>query len=280
MENFGILAALGAALCWGSYTVPFKISASKNLLQFQALIAVGVGLSGFIIATVLGYPLSLNMFGLISGVLWAIANAVSLIAIFDLGLSRAVPLMSSLVVIGSFLWGVFVFHELSAGLIVGFFGIGLIILGVILVSSTGNRESQKTKKGLLAAVAAGLLWSSQMAPIKLGKVPTNEFFFPVCLGIIVTGVLIFILTRAKFDGKAIGASLLSGSIWNIGNLLSIISIPLIGLSKALPISQSASLVAVLWGLFYFKEIARRKQKLQVFIGAIILLFGVAVLSQA
>lgn len=279
MENLGILAALGAAVFWGSYTVPFKVSASKNLLQFQAIMAVGIGLSGLVVSILLGYPLDLNIFGLLSGVLWAFANAVSLIAVLNLGLSRAVPVMSSLVVIGSFFWGAFVFHELS-GLMTGLLGIGLIILGVIFVSSIGKTERRNVKKGLLAAVIAGSVWSSQMAPIKLGHVSPNEFFFPVCFGVLVTGVLVFIVSRAKFERKAIGMSLLSGVLWNAGNLASIISIPLIGLSKALPVSQSASLVAVLWGVLYFKEITQKRQKLQVLIGAIILLVGVAILSQA
>lgn len=103
MINLGVLAALGAAASWGSFMVPFKKSGSSNLIQFQALIAVAIGFSGLIFSLVLGYPLTLNVYGLISGSLWAVANALSLGAIMNLGLSRAVPLMSSLVVIFSFL---------------------------------------------------------------------------------------------------------------------------------------------------------------------------------
>ncbi len=91
--------------------------------------AVGIGLSGLLISLILGYPLNLNTYGLLSGVLWAVANAISLTAILDLGLSRAVPLMSSLVVVSSFLWGALVFHDFPAGLVVGFLGVGLIVFG-------------------------------------------------------------------------------------------------------------------------------------------------------
>ena len=66
----------------------------------------------------------------------------------------------------------------------------------------------------------------------------------------------------------------------MGNLLSLISLSLIGLSKMGPISQSATLVAVLWGLFYFKEVTNIKARLQILIGAMILLGGVAVLGFA
>ena len=74
MENLGIVAALGAALAWGSYAVPFKKSGSTNLIQFQALMGVGILVSGLLASQVLGYSLNFNIYGIISGVLWAIGN--------------------------------------------------------------------------------------------------------------------------------------------------------------------------------------------------------------
>lgn len=280
MANIGFLAALGAAVAWGTWMVPFKKSGSSNLIQFQALIAVSIGFSGLIISLILGFPLSFNIYGLVSGALWAVASAISLTAIVDLGLSKAVPLVSSLVILSYFLWGVLFFNELPEGLMLGFLGIGLIVAGVVLVSSTGNMASRNVKKGLLAGVLAGLIWGSQLVPGKLGNVATGDFFFPVCLGILITGLLIALIMRVKFQKEAVGASLVCGIIWNIGNLLSLISLSLIGLSKMGPVSQTASLVAVLWGLFYFKEITRAKQKVQVLIGALILLAGIITLGFA
>ncbi|MBI2338162.1 hypothetical protein HYU95_03165 [Candidatus Daviesbacteria bacterium] len=280
MANIGFLAALGAAVAWGTWMVPFKKSGSSNLIQFQALIAVSIGFSGLIISLILGFPLSFNIYGLVSGALWAVASAISLTAIVDLGLSKAVPLVSSLVILSYFLWGVLFFNELPEGLMLGFLGIGLMVAGVVLVSSTGNMASRNVKKGLLAGVLAGLIWGSQLVPGKLGNVATGDFFFPVCLGILITGLLIALIMRVKFQKEAVGASLVCGIIWNIGNLLSLISLSLIGLSKMGPVSQTASLVAVLWGLFYFKEITRAKQKVQVLIGALILLAGIITLGFA
>ncbi len=311
MDNLGFLAALGAAVCWGSYMVPFKKSGSLNLIQFQAVMAVGIGLSGLFISVLFGYRLGFNAYGLFSGVLWVVANAVFLVAVANLGLAKAAPIASSLVIILSFLWGALIFHEIPSGIMVGFLGIGLIIVGVILIGIIGNAASRSVKKGLFSAVAAGTIWGSQLVPLKVGQVAIQDFFFPVCLGILVSGLIIFALSpsvilstfaslsvnsaKNLFKSRlprrsaprndrqvyaAVGLSLLSGLIWNIGNLLSIISISLIGLSRGLPITQSASLVAVLWGLFYFKEVTNKKARFQILIGAIILLVGVATLGLA
>lgn len=280
MENLGFLTAMGAALAWGSYVVPFKKSGSSNLIQFQALMGIGIFFSGLIFSQLAGYSLGLNVYGLSSGVLWAMANAVSLVAILNLGMARAMPLISSIVILSSFLWGALAFHELPSGMATGFIGIGAIIVGVILVSTTGNTQSRNIKRGLLAGVLAGLIFGSQLVPLKAGNVAIKDFFFPVCFGIFITAMIIAFITRLRFKNEAIKLSLISGIIWNIGNLLSLISISLIGLAKGLPISQSATLVAVLWGLFYFKEITLPKYRMQVLIGAIILVTGVIILGLA
>ena len=280
MENLGFLLALAAALAWGTYMVPFKMSKAKNLAFYQLLIGVGILVSGIIISLFFHFPFNLNPYGLFSGFLWALASSIFLTALSNLGLSKAAPIASALVIISTFLWGILVFGEIPSGWVVGFIGILIIILGVIFVSTTGNTQSVNIRKGLLAAVSAGLIWGSQIAPLKIGNIDIQNAFFPICLGIFLTGICLAAVKKVEFTKEAPSAALISGVIWNIGNLVSLISLGLIGLSKTFPISQSANLVAVLWGVFYFKEITRPKHKIQILMGAAILLIGIIVLGMA
>lgn len=280
MANLGFLFALGAALAWGSYMVPFKKSKSDNFILYQVVVGFGILISGLIFSLVVGYPLSLNVYGLISGFLWGCANAISLLAILNLGLSKAIPIISSLVILSSFLWGVVVFGELPQGLMAGFLAIGLIILGVIIVSTSSSTQSKNIKAGLVSAVLAGVIFGSQLAPLKIGSVQTQDFFFSLSLGIFITSLAIAAIKRVKFRKEAMLEGLMSGVIWNIGNLLSLLAISLIGLSKGMPISQSATLVAVCWGIFYFKEAPGKREKSQVLLGAFVLFVGIIVLSLA
>lgn len=280
MLNLGVLLALGAALCWGSYMVPFKRVGVSNLKLFQALLAFGIGLSGFAISIILGYSLTLNPYGILSGVLWALANMIGLAAVANLGLSRSVPLMSSLVITSSFLWGAMVFRELPSGVAVGALGILLIIMGVVVVSLTENSQSRDIKKGLILATIAGIIWGSQLVPLKWGNVSTGDFFFSVCLGIASTGLLVFVLFRGKFQKGMLLSGFLSGFVWNIGNLASLLAVSLIGLSKAGPIAQATVMVSVFWGVFYFKEATTLKNKLKILAGAVVLLAGIFILSSA
>lgn len=280
METEGFLAAIGAALAWGSYIVPFKKSPTSNLLQFQALMTIGAFLFASAVSPIIGYSINFNFYGILSGVMWASANSMSLIVVKDLGISRGVPVWVSLVILTSFLWGAVVFHELPTGILAGILGIILIISGVVLVGSSGNVESQNVRRGLILAIIAGIIFGSQLVPVKLANLTPQIFFFPMSFGIMITGLIIALLKQVKFKNEAVLASLLSGAIWSLGNLLAAISVSLIGLAKGFPLTQSAVLVAVLWGLFYFKEIKLRRHRIQVLVGAIILLLGVIILGLA
>lgn len=280
MENLGLLAALGAALAWGTYIVPFKRSPSADLVQFQAVMTVGIFIFALVVSLILGYPLTLNVYGIIGGFFWASANSISLKAVSDIGLSRAMPIWVSLVILTSFVWGATVFSELPSGLRMGILGIVLITLGVVLVGSTGNVENKNIRRGILLSLLSGVLFGTQLVPLKLGNLEPASFFFPMSVGIVLFGIGLALFKQIKLKNEAISSSLLAGVIWNIGNLLSIIAVSLIGLAKGFPLTQSAVLIAVLWGLFYFKEITSRKQVTQVLIGAVILLLGVIILGLA
>lgn len=279
MENLGLLFALGAAVCWGSYMVPFKRSKAENLAQFQVMVGFGVLVSTSIISFFAGYSFNLSLYGLLAGLIWASGNALSLIAIENLGISKAVPLLSSLVILGSFFWGAVVFGELP-GIMVSLLAMALIIAGVGLIGSVGGSQSKNTKKGMLFGIIAGVIFASQFVPVKLAGLASSEYFFSMGIGVLVSSLIFFLLQKGRFDGLALKEGFLSGIIWNLGNFLFVLSMSLIGLAKGGAISQSAILIAVLWGLFYFKEITRSKDRKQIMIGVAVLLSGVAVLSMA
>lgn len=280
MENIGILAGVAAAFLWGTYMVPFKKSNSSNIIYYQTLMGIGILISGFILSFLLGFSINLNIYGLLSGIMWAAANLALLSAIANLGLTRAIPLITSLIIICSFLWGALAFNELPSGFLLPSLGIFLIIFGIVIVSTLGKSESKNNKKGFLSAIISGLLFGSQLAPLKLGNLSNNEFFFPLCFGIFLSAILIGFFKKVKFENRLIPFGLLSGLIWNIGNLLSIIAISEIGLARGFPIAQSAVLISTIWGVFYFKEIRKLRQIIQVLLGAIILFIGIIILTQS
>lgn len=242
--------------------------------------SVGIFFFGFVASVILGYSLSLNYYGLSAGILWGVANALSLTAVRSIGIARAIPIWVSVIVLVTFFSGVFIFHELSSGFSIGVIGIVGIIAGVLFIGSAGDAKSKHIKRGIMFSVLAGLVFGICVTPIKMSNLQPLAFFFPMSVGILLFGVGFALAKRLTLKNEAVMQGIAGGMLWNIGNLLSIISISILGLAKAYPIAQASLLIAVLWGVFYFKEITKRNDLIKILSGAIILLAGVIVLGMA
>ena len=84
----------------------------------------------------------------------------------------------------------------------------------------------------------------------------------------------------RFIKKETVAGVISGTLFNIGSLSVLIAVGLIGITIAYPISQTATLFAVSWGILYFKEIVQKRGIIRVSIGAVMILCGAALLTVA
>lgn len=278
MNNLGFLLALGTALAWGSYMVPFKKFPPQSLILFQLLIGITIFISTSLVCLIFNYPISFNFYAVAAGIIWAIGNPLSLQAVADLGLSRALPIFLSVIIVISFLWGVLVFGEITSGLYMAIGAVLLVVVGVVLIASVGNSQSKNVKRGIILSILSGILFGHQLIPLKLSGLSPKEFFFPMSVGILIFAISLAVFRKVKLRNEGLGVGIFSGLVWNIGNFLSLMTVSLIGVAKGGPIIQSQLLIAVCWGLFYFKEITKKSQKLQILIGTIIFFAGVALLA--
>ncbi len=278
-ELLGIISALIAALAWGSYIVPMKKIKQPKIFSFQALMCSGVFLLSLILVPILKYSFNFNFFAMFSGFFWAIGNVLSLIAVRESGLSRAMPIWVAGVVLIPFLVGISYFHESVKSLILGLIGSIFIAIGASIVAISSRDKKRGNIKGILFAVMAGLFFSVYIVLIKLNNLIANESFFPISLGILICGWIIFAIKPSKIQRNTILNSLIGGSIWNIGNLASLFAIMYIGLA-GFPLTQLAVLVGTVWGLFYFKEVKEKNKIVKIIVGAIVLILGAVFLSFA
>jgi len=281
-ELIGFVYALTAAIIWGVYLVPFK-KMKADIYYSQFLMCLGIFISTFLISIFFNFPLSLSIFGLISGIMWTFGNLSALLAINEIGISRAFPIWISNTLI-MFAWGVVLFRELTnlVNIFFGLLGVLLIFTGCILVGTT-KKEKEKsttTKKGILFALIAAVIFGSGFVPLKLSGISGEEFFFQMAIGIMITSTLIFIMRMKIPKDLQMTKGLLTGFLWTIANLFAIYATLLLGLSRGGPITQIAGLIGALWGLFYFKEFKKKKQIIQIIISSIIVVTGTILLSLA
>ena len=271
----GLLFAVLAAINWGTFFVSVRKVGITNVWQLQGATSIGVLLFAIPIGFFWGFEIQLS--GLVAGVIWTLGNILALYAVRLIGLARTSPFLAGFSIIASFTWGVLFFGEKFNSLILALIAIGLLLCGLPFITN-GVRNSSIQKKGYLVAAAGGLIGGSYVIPMQATHT-LQTGFFSSSLSIFLIGIPLFFFAR-RFMKKETIAGIISGTLFNIGSLSVLIAVGLIGITVAYPISQTATLFAVSWGVLYFKEISNRRNILKVITGSVMILSGAMLLSIA
>ncbi|MAG91978.1 hypothetical protein CMO83_04850 [Candidatus Woesearchaeota archaeon] len=134
--NFkGLIFAVSAAVLFGMYIVPLKVSGLEPM-QFLFSMSLGIFASGlvFYLIKFSKFDKEIIISGLSSGVLWNIANIASFFAVANLGLAIGFPL-TQIALFVNVLWGLVYFHEITERKKIIKLGIGAVVLftGAVLL---------------------------------------------------------------------------------------------------------------------------------------------------
>jgi len=275
LNSLGFASAVVSAFSWGTFFVPVKKVKVGNIWQLQGATGIGVILFAIPIGFLWGFEILPS--GLLSGTIWTIGNILALYSVRLIGLSRTSPFLAGFSILVSFLWGILFFGEKFNYLILAIAAVGLLLGGLpFIVNTTKGLPIQK--KGYFVAAASGLIGGSYVIPMQATH-SLQSGFFSSSLSIFVIGIPLLFFSR-RFVKKEIAAGILSGSLFNVGSLTVLIAVGLIGITVAYPISQTATLFAVSWGILYFKEIVDRRHISRAIIGAGLIMCGAGLLTIA
>ena len=275
MNGIGLLSAVVSAVSWGSFFVPVRKVNVVNVWQLQGATGIGVLLFAIPIGFFWGFDIIPS--GLLSGAIWTTGNILALYSVRLIGLARTSPFLAGFSILVSFMWGILFFNEKFNYMVLAIAAIGLLLAGLPFVSSAAKNPSIQ-KKGYLFAAASGLIGGSYVIPMQATH-SLQSGFFSSSLSIFFIGIPLLLLSR-RFIKKELAAGVLSGSLFNMGSLAVLVAISIIGITVAYPISQTATIFAVSWGILYFREIVRRNNILKVVAGAVLILCGAALLTMA
>ncbi|HVZ62085.1 MAG TPA: GRP family sugar transporter [Candidatus Nitrosotalea sp.] len=275
MNPIGLMSSVGSAICWGTFFVPVRKVNVASIWQLQGSTGIGVLLFAIPIGFFWGFGILPS--GLFSGVIWTVGNILALYSVKLIGLSRTSPFLAGFSILVSFLWGILFFEEKFSYMILAIVAIGLLLAGLPFVTSAA-KTSTVQRKGYLVAAASGIIGGSYVIPMQATHT-LQSGFFSSSLSIFAISLPLLILSR-RLIRKEIAAGIISGSLFNAGSLFVLTAIVSIGITVAYPISQTATLFAVSWGVLYFKEIARKRNILRVVIGSVMILSGAILLSVA
>lgn len=279
----GLAAALVSIIGWGSNFVPMKRIRQYDPVWFQLVMCASIFVTSLLVSAFFG-SFEVSYWAVLSGLLWSAGNLIAIFAVRNSGLARSAPIWMSSVMLGSFLWGLLYFKEPISSVAAGVVGLLLLMCGVIVVSSTSGASGAGAKafagRGVLLSLAAGAFFSSYIVPFKLSGLSPMAFLFPMSIGILLGSSLMFLLGRPSIDRKIVVPGFLTGLMWNVANIASLVATLNLGVAIAIPLTQMALFVSVLWGIMFFREIEGRSRITRVVIGAVVLFAGAVSLVKA
>jgi drug/metabolite transporter (DMT)-like permease len=244
----------------------------------------------------------LIVWALLAGMLWAVANTLTVFAIRNVGLSVAFPLWNTNSLVGLF-WGWLLFNELrGAGAkqwakVLG--GTAAILTGAFLLAYATSQHTeaaagQAAWLGILAALGAGMLWGTMYIPYRKAYISgMNPLSFVTVftfgeLGTVFTLALSFgggldnVLADLGRARPALFWLFLGGFCWVLGDLFQQYAAKYIGIGRGIPLSNTNQLWGLAWGALVFGELAGRGLTVQALIvtGSLIMIAGATAISFA
>lgn len=273
MTSLGLLYAFITVIAWGVWLTPSEKVALPNPQTRSFFVALGnLILATFALFIVGVEKLSMDLFLLpfLGGLIWAIAGMCAFYATSTIGMAKAIGTWAPLNIISGIAWGMILFGEfLKTGplnLTLSAASIVMIIAGILLIIFSGQTKDSPTptkhiKAGFACAIATGILWGSYFIPTSYlaRKTPeVNEWVtaFPLAVGIFVGSCMLVLLGRKWPTCKRLtdySRVMVTGVLWSVGNFGMLLMVQEIGMGKGFTIAQLCVAVAVLIGVFYFRE---------------------------
>jgi glucose uptake protein GlcU len=312
VHGIGVLCGLAAGVWLGAAEAPTKlVNSGLSPYAISLCMVAGVFTARWTVPTLLKgtrYVFAdlkqnkhLIVTAILAGMLWAVANTLTVFAIRDVGLAIAFPLWNTNSLVG-ILWGRLLFGELKgasrknvAKVVLGALAIvaAAIMLGFSTIH-TGGPHAGRAAGGILAAAGASLLWGTMYIPYRKAYLSgMNPLSFVTVFTIGELGAM-FALVLA-FDGGSNAAVFhspatrhmlfwlfLGGFVWVVGDLFQQFATKYLGIGRGIPLSNTNQMWGLAWGALVFGELAHADalHRLLVVIGSVVMILGALAVTTA
>lgn len=314
LHQLGVICGLGAGAWLGAAEAPTKL---VTLGFSPFLISLGMVAGVFVARWTLPMLLKgtnyiwrdfrekphLIVWAILAGMLWAVANTLTVFAIRNVGLSIAFPLWNSNSLVGLF-WGWLLFSELrGAGSkqwlkVLG--GASALVIGACLLAYATTQQAAgpgmpgRSTLGFLAAICAGAVWGTMYIPYRKAYISgMNPLSFVTIftvgeLGTTLLMALIFqggpqkLLADLSAAKPAMFWLFLGGFCWVIGDLFQQYAAKYIGIGRGIPLSNTNQLWGLAWGALVFGELSglSAQARWMVIAGSFVMILGATAISFA
>jgi drug/metabolite transporter (DMT)-like permease len=312
LHQLGVICGLAAGAWLGAAEAPTKlvsIGFSPYLISLGMVAGVFVARwtvpmilkgTGYVVLDIREKP-HLIVWALLAGILWAVANTLTVFAVKNVGISIAFPLWNTNSLVG-LLWGWLLFGELrGAGVaqwvkVLG--GAVAIVAGTCVIAyattATANASPHAARAGIIAALGAGLLWGTMYIPYRKAYLSgMNPLSFVTIFTFGELGAVLLLAFVFDHGVRHVQAELvqarpalfwlfLGGFCWVIGDVFQQYAAKYLGIGRGIPLSNTNQLWGLAWGVLVFGEAAglNSTMKWLIVCGSLLMVAGAVAISFA
>jgi len=312
VHGIGVACGLAAGVWLGAAEAPTKlVSSGLSPFAISLCMVAGVFTARWTVPTLLKGTRSvfsdlnqnrhLILTAILAGMLWAVANTLTVFAIRDVGLTIAFPLWNTNSLVG-ILWGRLLFGELKgasgrnvAKVVLG--ALAIVAAAVMLAFATihgGGPHAGRALSGILAAGGASLLWGTMYIPYRKAYISgMNPLSFVTVFTVGELGTVLALVLALDGGTKAalfhspealhlLFWLFLGGFAWVIGDLFQQFATKYLGIGRGIPLSNTNQLWGMAWGVLVFGELAHADaaHRLLVVAGSLVMVAGALAVSTA
>jgi glucose uptake protein GlcU len=311
VHGIGVACGLAAGVWLGAAEAPTKlVNSGLSPYAISLCMVAGVFTARWTVPTLLkgtrqvfadlAEHRHLIPIAILAGMLWAVANTLTVFAIRDVGLAIAFPLWNTNSLVG-ILWGRLLFGELKgasriniAKVVLGSLAIvaAAVMLGFSTIHSSGAHS--RAVGGVLAAIGASLLWGTMYIPYRKAYISgLNPLSFVTVFTVGELGTMMALVLA--LDGGTKSAVFhsgetrhllfwlfLGGFVWVIGDLFQQFATKYLGIGRGIPLSNTNQMWGLAWGALVFGELAHADaaHRLLVVIGSLVMICGALAVTTA
>jgi drug/metabolite transporter (DMT)-like permease len=311
LHQLGVICGLAAGAWLGAAEAPTKlVTAGYSPFVISLGMVAGVFVARWTVPTLMigtgriaadlrARP-HLMVWAVLAGMLWVVANTLTVFAIRDVGLSIAFPLWNTNSLVGLF-WAWLLFNELRGatgaerGRVIG--GTLAIVVGACVLAYATSHQATAGRQaftGIAAALGAGLLWGTMYVPYRkayLSGMNPLSFVTVFTVGEIVTmgvlaavfqGGMAAVLRDLDTARPALFWLFLGGFCWVVGDLFQQYAAKYIGIGRGIPLSNTNQLWGLAWGVLVFGELRGQSGVAQALVvtGSLVMIAGAVLISRA
>jgi glucose uptake protein GlcU len=312
IHGIGVVCGLAAGVWLGAAEAPTKlVNSGLSPYAISLCMVAGVFTARWTLPTLikgtrqvfadLAEHRHLIPVAILAGMLWAVANTLTVFAIRDVGLAIAFPLWNTNSLVG-ILWGRLLFGELKgassknvAKVVLG--ALAIVAAAIMLGFSTIHGEgahSGRAAGGVLAAIGASLLWGTMYIPYRKAYISgMNPLSFVTAFTIGELGTMLALAFALDGPGTAslihspetrqiLFWLFLGGFVWVVGDIFQQFATKFLGIGRGIPLSNTNQMWGLAWGALVFGELAHAdaQHRLLVVFGSIVMILGALAVSTA